>query len=41
MIKKGLTEDLSDAAGLGKKKDESTSVEKKARDFLKGLPFGK
>jgi AsmA protein len=30
MIKKGLTEDLSDAAGLGKKKDESTSVEKKA-----------
>jgi AsmA protein len=41
MIKKGLTEDLSDAAGLGKKKDESTSVEKKAKDFLKGLPFGK
>jgi AsmA protein len=39
MIKKGLTEDLSDAAGLGKKKDESTSVEKKA--ILKGLPFGK
>ena len=48
MIKKGLTEDLSDAAGLdeivpgrGKKKDESTSVEKKTGDFLKGLPFGK
>ena len=48
MIKKGLTEDLSGATGLDeilpggdKKKDDSTSVEKKTRDFIKGLPFGK
>ena len=48
ILKKGLEKDLSDAAGLDeilpgrdKKKDESTSAEKKARDFLKGLPFGK
>ena len=25
----------------GEKEDESTSVEKKARDLIKGLPFGK
>jgi AsmA protein len=48
IIKKGLQKELPDAAGLekilqdqGKGEDESTSVEKKTKDFIKGLPFGK
>jgi AsmA protein len=48
IIKKGLLKELPDAAGLekilqdqGKGEDESTSVEKKTKDFIKGLPFGK
>ena len=48
IIKKGLQKELPDASGLekilqdqGKGEDESTSVEKKTKDFIKGLPFGK
>jgi AsmA protein len=48
IIKKGLKKELPGAAelekilpGQGKKEDESTSLEKKARDFLKGLPFNR
>ena len=48
IVREGLKKELPGAAGLdeilpypGKKKDESNSVEKKTRDFIKGLPFGK
>jgi AsmA protein len=48
IIKKGLQEELPDASGLekilqdqGKGEDESTSIEKKTKDLIKGLPFGK
>jgi AsmA protein len=48
IIKKGLEKELPGAAelekilpGQGKKGDEPTSLEKKAREFLKELPFGK
>jgi hypothetical protein len=38
IMKKGLEKFLEDQ---GKKEGESNSVEKKARDLLKELPFGK
>jgi len=48
LMKESLKKELPGAVGLdeilpdrGKKEDESTSVEKKAKDFIKGLPFGK
>jgi AsmA protein len=48
IMKESLKKELPGAAGLdeilpdqGKKEDESTSVEKKTRDLIKGLPFGK
>lgn len=48
IIKKGLQKELPDASGLekilqdqGKGEDGSTAVEKKTKDFIKGLPFGK
>jgi len=48
IIKKRLKQELPDAGGLdkifpdrGKKEDGSTSVERKPRDLIKGLPFGK
>jgi AsmA protein len=48
ILKERLEKELPGATGLdeilpgqGQKEDESTSVEKKARDLIKGLPFGK
>jgi hypothetical protein len=47
-MKESLKKELPGAAGLdeilpdqGKGGDESTSVEKKTKDLIKGLPFGK
>ena len=46
IMKKSLEKELTGDVGKilpyqDKKEDESTSVEKKARDLIKGLPFGK